>query len=191
MFIDKSSRRAAVATIALVAASLTACATSRTAPANAETPTQEVSASVTANPTPTVSPTPKVEQYVVISASMNNRAYTDATLAPYRIQPGDTYDSKDNEHIMNWSNGHFAPIAGESRTRYDVTVTYTLRGVDGEVITKTVPRDKVRVVTVDSDYTLAYGTKEQVANGEVTFEVPLNAVSNKDGNAVNLREVAG
>lgn len=189
MFIDKSSCRAAVATVALVAASLTACATSRTAPANAETPTQEVTASVSA--TPTVSPTPKVEQYVVISASMSNRAYTDATLHPYRIQPGDTYDSKDNEHIMNWSNGHFAPIAGESRTRYDVTVTYTLRGVDGEIITKTVPRDKVRVVTVDSDYTLAYGTKEQVANGEVTFEVPLNAVSNKDGNAVNLREVAG
>lgn len=189
MFIDKSSRRAAVATIALVAASLTACATSRTAPANAETVTPETSVSVSA--TPTASPTPKVEQYVVISASMSTRAYTDATLHPYRIQSGDTYDPKDNEHIMNWSNGHFTPIAGESHTRYDVTVTYTLRGVDGEIITKTVPRDKVRVVTVDSDYTLAYGTKEQVANGEVTFEVPLNAVSNKDGNAVNLREVAG
>lgn len=189
MFIDKSSRRAAVATVALVAASLTACATSRTAPANAETPTQEVTASVSA--TPTVSPTPKVEQYVVISASMSNRAYTDATLHPYRIQSGDTYESGENGRIASRGNGQFAPVAGESHTRYDVTVTYTLRGADGEIITKTVPRDKVRVVTVDSDYTLAYGTKEQVANGEVTFEVPLNAVSNKDGNAVNLREVAG
>lgn len=183
MFIDKSSRRAAVATIALVAASLTACATSRTAPANAETVAPETSVSA--------SPTPKVEQYVVISASMNNRAYTDANLRPYRIQSGDTYESEENGHIASRSNGQFAPVAGESHTRYDVTVTYTLRGVDGEIITKTVPRDKVRVVTVDSDYTLAYGTKEQVANGEVTFEAPLNAVSNKDGNAVNLREVAG
>lgn len=187
MFIAKSSRRTAVATVLLVAASLTACATSRTAPANAEAP----SPAVTVTATPTASPTPKVEQYVVISASMSNRAYTDATIHPYRIQPGDTYESKDNEHIMNWSNGHFTPLSGESRTRYDVTVTYTLRGVDGEIITKTVPRDKIRVVTVDKDYTLAFGTKEQVANGEVTFEVPLNAVSNKDGNAVNLREVAG
>lgn len=187
MFIDKSSRRAAVATVALVAASLTACATSRTAPANAEAPSQPV----TATATPTASPTPKMEQYVVISVSMSNRAYTDATLQPYRIQSGDTYESEENGHIASRGNGQFAPIAGESHTRYDVTVTYTLRGVDGEIITKTVPRDKVRVVTVDSDYTLAYGTKEQVANGEVTFEVPLNAVSNKDGNAVNLREVAG
>lgn len=187
MFIDKSSRRAAVATVALVAASLTACATSRTALANAEAPSQPV----TATATPTASPTPKMEQYVVISASMSNRAYTDATLQPYRIQSGDTYESEENGHIASRGNGQFAPIAGESHTRYDVTVTYTLRGVDGEIITKTVPRDKVRVVTVDSDYTLAYGTKEQVANGEVTFEVPLNAVSNKDGNAVNLREVAG
>lgn len=183
MFMDKSSRRAAVATVALVAASLTACATSRTAPANAEAPSQPVTATAT--------PTPKVEQYVVISASMSNRAYTDATLHPYRIQSGDTYESGENGRIASRGNGQFAPVAGESHTRYDVTVTYTLRGVDGEVITKTVPRDKVRVVTVDSDYTLAYGTKEQVANGEVTFEVPLNAVSNKDGNAVNLREVAG
>lgn len=187
MFIDKSSRRAAVATIALVAASLTACATSHTATANAEAPSQ----AVTVTATPTASPTPKVEQYVVISASMNNRAYTDANLHPYRIQSGDTYESEENGHIASRGNGQFAPVAGESHTRYDVTVTYTLRGVDGEIITKTVPRDKVRVVTVDSDYTLAYGTKEQVAKGEVTFEVPLNAVSNKDGNAVNLREVAG
>jgi hypothetical protein len=193
MFIAKSSRRTAVATVLLVAASLTACATSRTAPANAETPAQTVAVTTTptASPSPTVTATPKVEQYVVISASMSNRTYTDATLHPYRIQSGDTYESGENGRIASRGNGQFAPVAGESHTRYDVTVTYTLRGVDGEIITKTVPRDKVRVVTVDSDYTLAYGTKEQVANGEVTFEVPLNAVSNKDGNAVNLREVAG
>lgn len=193
MFIAKSSRRTAVATVLLVAASLTACTTSRTAPANAETPTQTVTVTTTptASPTPTVTATPKVEQYVVISASMSNRAYTDATMRPYRIKPGDTYESRDNEHIMNWSSGHFTPLAGESRTRYDVTVTYTLRGVDGEIITKTVPRDKIRVVTVDKDYTLAFGTKEQVANGEVTFEVPLNATSNDNGNTVNLRDVAG
>lgn len=193
MFTNKSSRRTAVATVLLVATSLTACATSRTAPANAETHTQPVAVTVTptSDPTPTVSPTPKMEQYVVISASMSNRAYTDATMHPYRIQPGDTYESRDNEHIMNWNNGHFTPLAGESRTHYGVTATYTLRGVDGEIITKTVPRDKVRVITVDRDYTLAYGTKEQVANGEVIFEVPLNATSNDNGNAVNLRDVAG
>lgn len=192
MFTDKSSRRTAVATVLLVAASLTACATSRTAPANAETPTQPVTVTVTptANPTPTVSPTPKMEQYVVISASMSNRAYTDATMHPYRFQPGDTNQGYDNGRVIEHYHG-LVTSEGEAHTRYDVTVTYTLRGVDGEIITKTVPRDKVRVVTVDRDYTLAYGTKEQVANGEVIFEVPLNATSNDNGNAVNLRDVAG
>lgn len=192
MFTDKSSRRTVVATVLLVAASLTACATSRTAPANAETPTQPVTVTVTptANPTPTVSPTPKMEQYVVISASMSNRAYTDATMHPYRFQPGDTNQGYDNGRVIEHYHG-LVTSEGEAHTRYDVTVTYTLRGVDGEIITKTVPRDKVRVVTVDRDYTLAYGTKEQVANGEVIFEVPLNATSNDNGNAVNLRDVAG
>lgn len=192
MFTYKSSRRTAVATVLLVAASLTACATSRTAPANAETPTQPVTVTVTptANPTPTVSPTPKMEQYVVISASMSNRAYTDATMHPYRFQPGDTNQGYDNGRVIEHYHG-LVTSEGEAHTRYDVTVTYTLRGVDGEIITKTVPRDKVRVVTVDRDYTLAYGTKEQVANGEVIFEVPLNATSNDNGNAVNLRDVAG
>lgn len=192
MFTNKSSRRTAVATVLLVAASLTACATSRTAPANAETPTQPVTVTVTptSDPTPTVSPTPKMEQYVVISASMNNRAYTDATMHPYRFQPGDTMQEYDNGRVIEHYHG-LVTSEGEAHTRYDVTVTYTLRGVDGEIITKTVPRDKVRVITVDRDYTLAYGTKEQVANGEVIFEVPLNATSNDNGNAVNLRDVAG
>lgn len=192
MFADKSSRRTAVATVLMVAASLTACATSRTAPANAETPTQAVTVTVTptANPTPTVTATPKMEQYVVISASMSNRAYTDATMHPYRFQPGDTNQGYDNGRVIEHYHG-LVTSEGEAHTRYDVTITYTLRGVDGEIITKTVPRDKVRVVTVDRDYTLAYGTKEQVANGEVIFEVPLNATSNDNGNAVNLRDVAG
>lgn len=192
MFTNKSSRCTAVATVLLVAASLTACATSRTAPANAETPAQPVTVTVTptSDPTPTVSPTPKMEQYVVISASMNNRAYTDATMHPYRFQPGDTNQGYDNGRVIEHYHGLVTP-EGEAHTRYDVTVTYTLRGVDGEIITKTVPRDKVRVVTVDRDYALAYGTKEQVANGEVIFEVPLNATSNDNGNAVNLRDVAG
>lgn len=192
MFTNKSSRRTAVATVLLVAASLTACATSRTAPANAETHTQPVTVTVTptSDPTPTVSPTPKMEQYVVISASMSNRAYTDATMHPYRFQPGDTNQGYDNGRVIEHYHG-LVTSEGEAHTRYDVTVTYTLRGVDGEIITKTVPRDKIRVVTVDKDYTLAYGTKEQVANGEVTFEVPLNATSNDNGNAVNLRDVAG
>lgn len=192
MFTNKSSRRTAVATVLLVAASLTACATSRTAPANAETHTQPVAVTVTptSDPTPTVSPTPKMEQYVVISASMSNRAYTDATMHPYRFQPGDTNQGYDNGRVIEHYHG-LVTSEGEAHTRYDVTVTYTLRGVDGEIITKTVPRDKVRVITVDRDYTLAYGTKEQVANGEVIFEVPLNATSNDNGNAVNLRDVAG
>lgn len=192
MFTNKSSRRTAVATVLLVAASLTACATSRTAPANAETPTHPVTVTVTptSDPTPTVNPTPKMEQYVVISASMSNRAYTDATMHPYRFQPGDTNQGYDNGRVIEHYHG-LVTSEGEAHTRYDVTVTYTLRGVDGEIITKTVPRDKVRVITVDRDYTLAYGTKEQVANGEVIFEVPLNATSNDNGNAVNLRDVAG
>lgn len=194
MFTNKSSRRTAVATVLLVAASLTACATSRTAPANAETATPETTASAsvtpTSDPTPTVAPTPKMEQYVVISASMSNRAYTDATVHPYRFQPGDTMQEYDNGRVIEHYHGLVAP-EGESHTRYDVTVTYTLRGVDGEIITKTVPRDKVRVITVDRDYTLARATKEQMANGEVIFEVPLNATSNDNGNAVNLRDVAG
>lgn len=192
MFTNKSSRRTAVATVLLVAASLTACATSRTAPANAETPTQPVTVTVTptSDPTPTVSPTPKMEQYVVISASMSNRAYTEATMHPYRFQPGDTMQEYDNGRVIEHYHG-LVTSEGEAHTHYGVTVTYTLRGVDGEIITKTVPRDKVRVITVDRDYTLAYGTKEQVANGEVIFEVPLNATSNDNGNAVNLRDVAG
>lgn len=192
MFTNKSSRRTTVATVLLVAASLTACATSRTTPANAENPTQPVTVTVTptSDPTPTVSPTPKMEQYVVISASMSNRAYTDATMHPYRFQPGDTNQGYDNGRVIEHYHG-LVTSEGEAHTRYDVTVTYTLRGVDGEIITKTVPRDKVRVITVDRDYTLAYGTKEQVANGEVIFEVPLNATSNDNGNAVNLRDVAG
>lgn len=88
MFIDKSSRRATVATVLLVATSLTACATSRTAPANAETHTQPVAVTVTptSDPTPTVSPTPKMEQYVVISASMSNRAYTDANPPAFTME---------------------------------------------------------------------------------------------------------
>lgn len=186
---------ASIATLAVAIGSMTACAP--TQQANVAKASEEVAQSepVVSNDEVTISPSPeptqeKVYTYVVISATMSNRAYTDATMHPYRFQAGDTNSSEDNGRLVQRGNGLIAPAAGEAHTRYEVTVTYTLRGADGEIITKTVPRDKIRVVAVDSDYTSASGTKEQVDKGELTFAVPLNATSSKDGNAVNLREVS-
>lgn len=186
---------ASIATLAVAIGSMTACAP--TQQANVAKASEEVAQSepVVSNDEVTISPSPeptpeKVYSYVVISATMSNRAYTDATMHPYRFQPGDTNQGFDNGRLIEHYHGLVAPPEGEAHTRYEVTVTYTLRGADGEIITKTVPRDKIRVVAVDSDYTSATGTKEQVEKGELTFEVPLNAASNKDGNIVNLREVS-
>lgn len=186
---------AGAAILAVAIGGMTACAPAQQA--NAAKASEEVAQAgpVVSNDEVTISPSPeptpeKVYSYVVISATMSNRAYTDATMHPYRFQPGDTNQGFDNGRLIEHYHGLVAPPEGEAHTRYEVTVTYTLRGTDGEIITKTVPRDKIRVVAVDSDYTSATGTKEQVEKGELTFEVPLNATSSHDGNVVNLREVA-
>lgn len=186
-----------IATLAVTIGGMTACASNQQTQAK-EPEGNTVAAEVTpvvSNDEVTISPSPeptpeKVYTYVVISATMSNRAYTDATMHPYRFQPGDTNQGFDNGRLIEHYHGLVAPPEGEAHTRYEVTVTYTLRGTDGEIITKTVPRDKIRVVAVDSDYTSATGTKEQMEKGELTFEVPLNATSSKDGNTVNLREVS-
>lgn len=186
---------AGAAILAVTIGGMTACAPAHQA--NAAKASEEVAQAgpVVSNDEVTISPSPeptpeKVYSYVVISATMSNRAYTDATMHPYRFQPGDTNQGFDNGRLIEHYHGLVAPPEGEAHTRYEVTVTYTLRGADGEIITKTVPRDKIRVVAVDSDYTSATGTKEQMEKGELTFEVPLNATSSKDGNTVNLREVS-
>lgn len=186
---------AGAAILAVAIGGMTACAPAQQA--NAAKASEEVAQAgpVVSNDEVTISPSPeptpeKVYSYVVISATMSNRAYTDATMHPYRFQPGDTNQGFDNGRLIEHYHGLVAPPEGEAHTRYEVTVTYTLRGADGEIITKTVPRDKIRVVAVDSDYTSATGTKEQMEKGELTFEVPLNATSGKDGNTVNLREVS-
>lgn len=186
---------AGAAILAVTIGGMTACAPAQQA--NAAKASEEVAQAgpVVSNDEVTISPSPeptpeKVYSYVVISATMSNRAYTDATMHPYRFQPGDTNQGFDNGRLIEHYHGLVAPPEGEAHTRYEVTVTYTLRGADGEIITKTVPRDKIRVVAVDSDYTSATGTKEQMEKGELTFEVPLNATSSKDGNTVNLREVS-
>lgn len=186
---------AGAAILAVAIGGMTACAPAQQV--NAAKASEEVAQAgpVVSNDEVTISPSPeptpeKVYSYVVISATMSNRAYTDATMHPYRFQPGDTNQGFDNGRLIEHYHGLVAPLEGEAHTRYEVTVTYTLRGADGEIITKTVPRDKIRVVAVDSDYTSATGTKEQMEKGELTFEVPLNATSSKDGNTVNLREVS-
>lgn len=186
---------AGAAILAVAIGGMTACAPAQQA--NAAKASEEVAQAgpVVSNDEVTISPSPeptpeKVYSYVVISATMSNRAYTDATMHPYRFQSGDTNQGFDNGRLIEHYHGLVAPPEGEAHTRYEVTVTYTLRGADGEIITKTVPRDKIRVVAVDSDYTSATGTKEQMEKGELTFEVPLNATSSKDGNTVNLREVS-
>lgn len=70
-----------------------------------------------------------------------------------------------------------------------MTVAYTIQSADGEIITKTVPRDKIRVISTDTDQAVAYGTKEQVSNGEVTFKVPAKSLTSRDGGHVNLVDV--
>ena len=186
---------AGAAILAVAIGGMAACAPAQQV--NAAKASEEVAQAgpVVSNDEVTISPSPeptpeKVYSYVVISATMSNRAYTDATMHPYRFQSGDTNQGFDNGRLIEHYHGLVAPPEGEAHTRYEVTVTYTLRGADGEIITKTVPRDKIRVVAVDSDYTSATGTREQVEKGELTFEVPLNATSSKDGNTVNLREVS-
>lgn len=186
----KSTYRTAVATALIVTACLTACSNS-TSTAGVKNAQPEVIVNTSNETTPTEAAKP--EEYTVLSATMSNRSYTDANFQPYRIQPGDTYDSRENGHIRLYVGSYdgLTPVSGESRTRYDVTVTYTIQSADGEIITKTVPRDKIRVISTDSDQVVAYGTKEQVANGEVTFKVPAKSIATHDGGQVNLVDVTG
>lgn len=188
----KSTYRTAVATILMATACLTACSTS-TANGNAGTENAQQKVVVNTSNESTHAEAAKTEEYTVLSATMSNRPYTDANFQPYRIQPGDTYNAAENGRIRLQYNGFdgFTPVSGESHTRYDVTVTYTIQSADGEIVTKTVPRDKVRVVSTDSDQAVAYGTKEQVSNGEVTFKVPAKSIATRDGGRVNLVDVTG
>lgn len=189
MHARQSPYRTTVATILMATACLTACSTS-TANVGTENAKPEVVIN-TSNESPTPTEADKSEEYTVLSATMSNRSYTDANLQPYRIQPGDTYNAAENGRIRLQYNGFdgFTPVSGESHTRYDVTVTYTIQSADGEIITKTVPRDKIRVVSTDTDQAVAYGTKEQVSNGEVTFKVPSKSLTSRDGGRVNLVDV--
>lgn len=190
MYARKSTYRTAVATVLMATACLTACSTS-TSTGNAGAGNAQPEVVVNTSNESTHTEAAKTEEYTVLSATMSNRPYTDANLQPYRIQPGDTYNAAENGRIRLQYNGFdgFTPVSGESHTRYDVTVTYTIQSADGEIITKTVPRDKVRVVSTDSDQAVAYGTKEQVSNGEVTFKVPTKSVATRDGGRVNLVDV--
>lgn len=190
MHAHKSPTRTAVATILMATACLAACSTSTTNSNAGTGNTQpEIVVNTSNESTPTEAAQP--EEYTVLSATMSNRSYTDANLQPYRIQPGDTYNAAENGRIRLQYNGFdgFTPVSGESHTRYDVTVTYTIQSADGEIITKTVPRDKIRVVSADTDQAIAYGTKEQVSNGEVTFKVPVKSLTSRDGGRVNLVDV--
>lgn len=192
MHAHKSPSRTAVATILMATACLTACSASTTnSNAGAGNTQPEIVVNTSNESAPTEAA--KSEEYTVLSATMSNRPYTDANLQPYRIQPGDTYNAAENGRIRLQYNGFdgFTPVSGESHTRYDVTVTYTIQSVDGEIITKTVPRDKIRVISTDSDQAVAYGTKEQITNGEVTFKVPAKSVATRDGGRVNLVDVTG
>lgn len=189
MHARKSPYRTTVATILMATVCLTACSTS-TANVGTENAKPEVVIN-TSNESPAPTEADKSDEYTVLSATMSNRSYTDANLQPYRIQPGDTYNAAENGRIRLQYNGFdgFTPVSGESHTRYDVTVTYTIQSADGEIITKTVPRDKIRVVSADTDQAVAYGTKEQVSNGEVTFKVPSKSLTSRDGGRVNLVDV--
>lgn len=164
-------------TAALIGIALAGCS-NQTTPASNTSPESTASA-------PAPEPTPeKAKQYVVMSASMRNRQYTEAHINPATYKPGDHYynDQHKNEYL---SEGRHT---GESHTRYEVTVTYTLRGQDGVAHTRTVPRDKVKVVAEDTDYAYAYATDSQLASGEITIIAPKDYVT-EDGK-VNLNTVA-
>lgn len=119
-----------------------------------------------------------------MSAAMRNRQYTEAHLEPAMYKPGDSgyVDFRKKEYMNEGRH------TGESHTRYEVTVTYTLRGQDGVAHTRTVPRDKVKVVAEDTDYAYAYATDSQLTSGEITIVAPKDYVT-EDGK-VNLNTVA-
>ena len=165
-----------LAAVAPIAIALTGCS-------NQSTPASNTSPEPTAT-AQAPEPTPeKAKQYVVMSASMRNRQYTEAHLEPAMYKPGDSgyVDFRKKEYMNEGRH------TGESRTRYEVTVTYTLRGQDGVAHTRTVPRDKVKVVAEDTDYAYAYATDSQLASGEITIVAPKDYVT-EDGK-VNLNTV--
>lgn len=164
-------------TAALIGIALTGCS-------NQSTPASNTSPEPTAT-AQAPEPTPeKAKQYVVMSASMRNRQYTEAHLEPAMYKPGDSgyVDFRKKEYMNEGRH------TGESHTRYEVTVTYTLRGQDGVAHTRTVPRDKVKVVAEDTDYAYAYATDSQLTSGEITIVAPKDYVT-EDGK-VNLNTVA-
>lgn len=163
--------------VALIGIALAGCS-------NQSTPASNTSPDPTATAQSPASTPEKAKQYVVMSASMRNRQYTEAHINPAAYKPGDQYY---NDHHKNEYLGE-GRHTGESHTRYEVTVTYTLRGQDGVAHTRTAPRDKVKVVAEDTDYAYAYATDSQLTSGEITIVAPKDYVT-EDGK-VNLNTVA-
>lgn len=106
---------AGAAILAVAIGGMTACAPAQQA--NAAKASEEVAQAgpVVSNDEVTISPSPeptpeKVYSYVVISATMSNRAYTDATMHPYRFQSGDTNQGFDNGRLIEHYHGLVAPL---------------------------------------------------------------------------------
>jgi hypothetical protein len=157
-------------------------ATTETAPATENTPEPVVTPEAPIDPEQT---------FTLESATMQNRAYTDSNIHPYRFQEGDTQDSADNGRVIARNrtyDGLEVAAAGESHTTYKVTITYTMRSSDGKITTRTAERDKVNVVADAKDGTATVtATSRQVQEGDITLHVPGDLVT--VNGKVNLRDV--
>lgn len=157
-------------------------ATTETAPATENTPEPVVTPEAPIDPEQT---------FTLESATMQNRAYTDSNIHPYRFQEGDTQDSADNGRVIarnRTNDGLEVAAAGESHTTYKVTITYTMRSSDGKITTRTAERDKVNVVADAKDGTATVtATSRQVQEGDITLHVPGDLVT--VNGKVNLRDV--
>lgn len=131
------------------------------------------------------------QTFTLESATMQNRAYTDSNIRPYRFRDGDTQSGNDNGKIV--AEGHTvralnSTTEGESHTSYKVTITYTMRSNDGKITTRTVERDKVNVVADAKDGTATVtATSRQLQEGDITLHVPGDLVT--VNGKVNLRDV--
>lgn len=145
-------------------------------------------------PEPVVTPEAPIDPeqtFTLESATMQNRAYTDSNIHPYRFQEGDTQSGNDNGKIVAEGRTIRAlnsTTEGESHTTYKVTITYTMRSNDGKITTRTVERDKVNVVADAQDGTATVAaTSRQLQDGDITLHVPNDLVT--VNGKVNLRDV--
>lgn len=156
--------------------------TTETAPATENTPEPVVTPEAPIDPEQT---------FTLESATMQNRAYTDSNIRPYRFQEGDTQDSADNGRVIARNRTHDGlevAAAGESHTTYKVTITYTMRSSDGKITTRTVERDKVNVAADAKDGTATVtATTRQLQDGDITLHVPNDLVT--VNGRINLRDV--